>query len=168
MTPHSCNCCFSRLTVLCTATVYPVYYKPILQLIFLLLPNGFPTLSFRANQSAPVANIKSRRSIGQCPMLPNGSQTFWLEVPPIGHRIKIQKLKIHWSICNVWGPFDAKFHDILTNGSCGIEAQSFSEKPRLPRNRKPGWANFCIKSLPPCGGFVLRNRHAVTCVRAGL
>src|SRR5271155_3961558 len=57
-------------TVLCTATVYTVlYYKPILQLIFLLLPNGFPTLSFRAYRSASVENIKSRRSIAQCPML---------------------------------------------------------------------------------------------------
>ena len=33
--------------------------------------------------------------------------------------------------------------------SCGIEA------------------NFRIKSLPLCGGFVPRNRHAVTCERAG-
>src|SRR5271155_3843239 len=43
-----------------------------------------------------------------------------------------------------------KFRDILTDGSCGIEAQSFSEKPWLPRNRKPGGVNFHIKSLPLC------------------
>src|SRR5271155_104748 len=81
-----------------------------------------------------------------------------------------QNSKVEDSLVNLrcQGTAWCKFCDILTDGFCGIEAQSFSEKPRLPRNRKPRGVNFRIKSLPPCWGFVPRNWHAVTCARAGL
>src|SRR5271155_4811081 len=54
-----------------------------------------------------------------------------------------------------------KFSDSFTDRFCEEAAQSFAEEPRLPQNRKRGRVNFFIKSFPPCGGFVVKNRHAV-------
>src|SRR5271155_3807560 len=66
------------LTVYCIVYVQPQYTQSIISLyfsLFLLLPTGFPTFSLWY-RSAPVANIKSRRFIGQCPM----SEECWVQI----------------------------------------------------------------------------------------
>src|SRR5271155_5698282 len=105
---------------------------------------------------------------GKFSLLPNSCATFWLGVAPIGHRIKIEKLKIHWSICDVRGPLGANFAIFLPTDFVKTRPNCFRKNPSRPGTTNPGDVNFCINSFPPCGGFVPRNWHAVTCTRAGL
>ena len=78
-------------TVLCTATVYTVYYKPILQLILVVVQKPILQLILVVAQRLPKRRWELAHSLFL--LLPNGCPSV-----PVGPGSKYQKSKIHWSM----------------------------------------------------------------------